>query len=118
MSFDHIPVETRGDRSIDYTSGWCASNLPTDTTVKSETERSDTASVSITKLAPLSFQSVRPTGPVVSVLDGETIEVLHTHHPERIRLSGIDCPEKGQPFGKRAKQATSELVFGMDDETR
>jgi endonuclease YncB( thermonuclease family) len=33
------------------------------------------------------------TGPVVSVLDGDTIEVLHNTHPERIRLSGIDCPE-------------------------
>ncbi|HEV8620777.1 MAG TPA: hypothetical protein VGQ79_07110 [Nitrospiraceae bacterium] len=32
------------------------------------------------------------TGPVVSVLDGDTIEVLHHTHPERIRLSGIDCP--------------------------
>ena len=37
------------------------------------------------------------TGPVVSVLDGDTIEVLHNRHPERIRLNGIDCPEKGQP---------------------
>ncbi len=43
-------------------------------------------------------------GQVVSVLDGDTIEVLHNQHPERIRLSGIDCPEKGQAFGKRAKQ--------------
>ena len=32
------------------------------------------------------------TGPVVRVLDGDTLEVLHNHHPERIRLSGIDCP--------------------------
>jgi len=31
------------------------------------------------------------TGSVVSVLDGDTIEVMHNHHPERIRLSGIDC---------------------------
>lgn len=31
------------------------------------------------------------TGPVVSVLDGDTIEVLHNTHPERVRLSGIDC---------------------------
>jgi endonuclease YncB( thermonuclease family) len=54
------------------------------------------------------------SGPVVSVLDGDTIEVLHNQRPERIRLSGIDCPEKGQAFGKRAKQATSELVFGKD----
>ena len=51
---------------------------------------------------------------VVSVLDGDTIEVLHNQHPERIRLSGIDCPEKGQAFGKRAKQAASELVFGKE----
>jgi endonuclease YncB( thermonuclease family) len=57
---------------------------------------------------------VRPTGPVVSVLDGDIIEVLHNRHPERIRLSGIACPEKGQAFGKRAKQAASELVYGKE----
>jgi endonuclease YncB( thermonuclease family) len=34
------------------------------------------------------------TGPVVSVLDGDTIEVLHNQRPERIRLNSIDCPEK------------------------
>ena len=49
--------------------------------------------------------------PVVSALDGDTIEVLHNNHPKRIRLSGIDCPEKGKAFGKRAKQAASELVY-------
>jgi endonuclease YncB( thermonuclease family) len=54
------------------------------------------------------------TGPAVSVLDGDTIEVLHNNHAERIRLSGIDCPEKGQAYGNRTKQATSELVFGKD----
>jgi micrococcal nuclease len=36
------------------------------------------------------------TGHVVGVLDGDPLEVLHNYHPERIRLSGIDCPEKGQ----------------------
>ena len=54
------------------------------------------------------------SGPVVSVLDGDTIEVLHNQHPERIRLSGIDCPEKGQAYGQKAKQAASALVFGKD----
>ena len=54
------------------------------------------------------------TGNVTGVLDGDTLEVLHHKHPERIRLNGIDCPEKGQAYGKRAKQATSELVFGKD----
>jgi micrococcal nuclease len=51
------------------------------------------------------------SGSVVAVLDGDTIEVLHNARAERIRLNGIDCPEKGQAYGKRAKQAASELVF-------
>lgn len=54
------------------------------------------------------------TGSVVGVIDGDTLEVLHNNHPERIRLNGIDCPEKGQAYGKKAKQAASELVFGCD----
>jgi micrococcal nuclease len=53
-------------------------------------------------------------GPVVSVLDGDTIEVLHNTTPEHVRLSGVDCPESGQAFGNRAKQATSALVLGRD----
>jgi endonuclease YncB( thermonuclease family) len=53
-------------------------------------------------------------GKVVSVLDRDTIEVLHDEKPERIRLYGIDCPEKWQAFGQKAKQATSSLLFGKD----
>jgi endonuclease YncB( thermonuclease family) len=45
-------------------------------------------------------------------MDGDTIEVLHNQRPEHIRLSGIDCPEKGQAYGTRAKQAASDLAFG------
>lgn len=54
------------------------------------------------------------TGKVVSVLDGDTIDVLHNGQAERIPLNGIDCPEKKQPFGQRAKQFTSALVFGKE----
>ena len=54
------------------------------------------------------------SGLVVSVLDGDTIEVLHNHRPERIRLNGIDCPEKGQAFGHKAKEAASALVFAKE----
>ncbi len=36
------------------------------------------------------------TGRVVSVSDGDTITVLHNGKGERIRLHGIDCPEKRQ----------------------
>lgn len=33
---------------------------------------------------------------------------------ERVRLWGIDCPERGQPFGTRARQFTGDLAFGKD----
>ena len=64
---------------------------------------------------PLAAQGEKLSGRVVAVLDGDTIEVVHNNRnnrPERIRLNGIDCPEKGQAYGSKAKQATSELVFG------
>lgn len=64
---------------------------------------------------PLPFSTAADfSGSVVSVLDGDTLEVLNGHHAERIRLSGIDCPEKGQTYGKKAKQAASALVFGKN----
>lgn len=54
------------------------------------------------------------SGRVVSILDGDTIEVLHNNRAERIRLNGIDCPEKGQAYGTKAKRAASDLVFGKE----
>src|SRR5437867_2897534 len=51
---------------------------------------------------------------VVSVLDGDIIAVKHSNRAERVRLNGIDCPEKGQAHGKRARQAASALVFGKE----
>ena len=54
------------------------------------------------------------TGKVVGVTDGDTIKVFHNGKAEKIRLYGIDCPEKGQAFGNRAKQFTSQLVFGKE----
>jgi endonuclease YncB( thermonuclease family) len=58
--------------------------------------------------------AIDSTGLVVRILDGDTIEVLNDHHTDRIRLSGIDCPEKGQAYGQKAKQAASALVFGKN----
>jgi endonuclease YncB( thermonuclease family) len=54
------------------------------------------------------------SGRVVGVSDGDTIKVLHKGKAEKIRLYGIDCPEKGQAFGTKAKQFTSQLVFGKE----
>ncbi len=53
-------------------------------------------------------------GKVVGVSDGDTINVMHDGQPEKIRLWGIDCPEKTQAFGQKAKQKTSELAFGKN----
>jgi micrococcal nuclease len=33
---------------------------------------------------------------------------------EKIRLHGIDAPERGQAFSNRAKQFVSELCFGKE----
>jgi micrococcal nuclease len=50
-------------------------------------------------------------GRVTAVLDGDTIEVLKDKRPVRIRLFGIDSPERDQDFGTRARQFTSNKVF-------
>lgn len=52
------------------------------------------------------------TGRVVGVADGDTITVLAPQNIQhKVRLSGIDAPEKSQAFGQRAKQSLSDLVF-------
>jgi endonuclease YncB( thermonuclease family) len=51
-------------------------------------------------------------GRVVSVHDGDTLTVLIDHRQVRVRLTEIDAPELGQPFGKRSRQSLSELCFG------
>jgi micrococcal nuclease len=51
-------------------------------------------------------------GKVVGVQDGDTITVLQNGRPRRVRLYGIDAPEKSQPFGKRARQFAAKKVFG------
>lgn len=51
-------------------------------------------------------------GRVVGVADGDTVTVLDaTDIQWKIRLSGIDAPEKKQAFGNKSKEALSALVF-------
>jgi endonuclease YncB( thermonuclease family) len=54
-------------------------------------------------------------GKVIAVKDGDTIEILFEGKPLNIRFEHVDCPEikKKQPFGKAAKQFTSDLCFGQ-----
>jgi endonuclease YncB( thermonuclease family) len=52
-------------------------------------------------------------GRVVGVADGDTVTVLDAERePHRIRIAGIDAPEKRQAYGERAKQHLSDLVYG------
>ncbi len=52
------------------------------------------------------------TGKVISIKDGDTVVVLDSlNQSTTLRLAEIDCPEKKQPFGNRAKQFTSSQVY-------
>lgn len=52
------------------------------------------------------------TGKVISVADGDTITILDaSNRQHKIRLYGIDTPEKKQAFGKAAKKYTSRLTY-------
>jgi endonuclease YncB( thermonuclease family) len=54
-------------------------------------------------------------GRVVAVTDGDTIKVLDADNTQhKIRLTGIDAPERGQPFGKVSKQYLTAMVAGKD----
>jgi len=55
------------------------------------------------------------SGKVVAVTDGDTIKVLDVNHGQhKVRLSGIDAPEKGQPFGNTSRKNLASLVAGKD----
>ncbi len=54
-----------------------------------------------------------PSGRVVAIADGDIVTVLdETHESHKVRLSGIDAPEKAQSFGNRSKQSLSDLAYG------
>ena len=52
-------------------------------------------------------------GRVVAVADGDTLTVLDAENQQhKVRLAGIDAPEKAMPFGQVGKQKLSEMCFG------
>jgi endonuclease YncB( thermonuclease family) len=51
-------------------------------------------------------------GRVVGIADGDTLTVLDSlNQQHKVRLNGIDAPEKAQPFGNVSKQNLSRLAF-------
>jgi endonuclease YncB( thermonuclease family) len=51
-------------------------------------------------------------GSVTRIVDGDTIDVQLTSGPIRVRLNGIDTPERGQPWEPEATAALTQLVMG------
>jgi len=63
-------------------------------------------------LAPQVGIAAELTGRVVGVHDGDTITVLDaTKKQYKIRLAGIDAPERKQAFGAKSKQNLSDMVY-------
>ena len=55
------------------------------------------------------------SGTVVGVSDGDTITLLdHKKLQHKIRLVGIDAPEKSQSFGNASKKSLSDLIFNKE----
>jgi len=58
-------------------------------------------------------------GRVVGVQDGDTVTVLDASNQQhRIRLAGIDAPEKAQAFGTAAKEHLARLAYGKQADLR
>jgi endonuclease YncB( thermonuclease family) len=69
------------------------------------------AKVFLLLLFPLTSYS-QLVGKVVAIADGDTFTMLVNNEQTKIRLHGIDCPEKAQDFGSVAKEFLSGYVFG------
>jgi endonuclease YncB( thermonuclease family) len=68
--------------------------------------------LSFALLASFQTPAATLTGKVVEVADGDTITILVGTEQQRIRLQGIDAPERKQPFGKASGRALPALVAG------
>ena len=63
----------------------------------------------------LSFHPPWQNGKVVKIIDGDTFDVLTNEKKTiRIRMNGIDCPERKQDFYQSAKNALSGYIFNKE----
>jgi endonuclease YncB( thermonuclease family) len=68
--------------------------------------------VTVAIASSLSFPvSADFTGRVVGISDGDTVKILVEQTEKKVRLTGIDAPEKRQPFGQASKQSLSDLIY-------
>lgn len=53
------------------------------------------------------------SGKVIAVLDGDTLLVLRSGNPVKVRLAEVDAPEKTQPYGTASQKSLAEMVMGQ-----
>lgn len=71
--------------------------------------------LSIFVIFPLLLSAQILKGKAVKITDGDTFTLLVDGHEQvRIRIDGIDAPEKGQAFGNRAKEYLSGMIWGEE----
>jgi endonuclease YncB( thermonuclease family) len=68
--------------------------------------------ISVLAIATTVVAATTLTGKVVGIADGDTLTLLVDKTQIKVRLEGIDTPERGQPFGRKAGQALAKKVFG------
>jgi micrococcal nuclease len=95
---------------------WCGKDRKSIPVFGRGIKRSFRVAILLWLAAPVSAEDF--SGRVVAIADDDTISVMHDGRAEKVRLHGIDAPEKGQPFTNRAKQYASDLVFGKDVNVR
>lgn len=62
----------------------------------------------------ISYEENQTGYKVIGIKDGDTFVLLIDGKEQTVRLAHIDCPEKKQPFGNKAKQFASDLCFGKN----
>ena len=60
---------------------------------------------------PIVVHAEQFTGRVVGIADGDTISVLREGKAVKVRLHGVDTPEKAQAYGTQARKLTSDMAF-------
>lgn len=70
--------------------------------------------ISILLVLPTLLSAQVLSGKVVKIADGDTFTLLVNNHDQvKVRLDGIDAPEKKQAFGNKAKQFLSSMIRGV-----
>ncbi len=80
----------------------CATNIEKNAEEKIETNEKSFAEMR----AKDGFFTVKPT----RIVDGDTLDITHYGYPIRVRLYGIDTPEKKQAYGMEATEKLEQLL--------